>query len=363
MKASQLNLEIHAPAAIVPSELRGIPRDGVKLLVMDPSTKAIRHSLVRDLYKFLHRGDLVVVNDSAMIGARLLALHDGTPLTVHLAGDLGENSVLIERRQSTGAPDWTPFPLGSRLKIVDDGGQPVSSGVIVQHFHPRSRLWVVNTETSWYRIAQQLGRPIRYQYIAQDLPMSSYQTIFGHRPGSVEMPSASRPFTLEMMSKLREIGVEFSPITLHTTVSSHEIDSSWEDHPAFPEWFEVSETTARRVNGAIRHRRRVIALGTTVVRALESAYDERLQRIVATAGWTRRLITPELPPRVADGLITGLHDNFTSHLALLYAFVEPDWLKFVYHGAVQSGYLWHEFGDLCLIVPSSNKLKEGLTSP
>ncbi|MCL5972381.1 MAG: S-adenosylmethionine:tRNA ribosyltransferase-isomerase [Firmicutes bacterium] len=359
MKANQLDLGIQAPSAVVPPEYRGISRDSVKLLVLDPSTKTIRHAIVRELCEFLQRGDLVVVNDSAMIGARLLALHNGTPLSLHLAGELGENLVLVERREITGGPDWTPFPLGSRLEVVDGGGRIVSSGVISQHFHPRSRLWVVNTETSWYRIAQHIGRPIRYGYLTDEFPMYSYQTIFGRRPGSAEMPSASRPFTLEMMATLRKIEVEFSQVTLHTTVSSHEVDSAWEEHPVFPEWFEVSGTTACRVTEAMRHRRRVIALGTTVVRALESAYDERLQRVVATAGWTRLLITPEFPPRVVDGLITGLHDNFTSHLALLYAFVDPDWLKLVYRDAVQSGYLWHEFGDLCLI---ANRYEKGLTS-
>ncbi len=358
MDVNELDLAMTVAAATAPAELRGLARDEVKLLVLDAFRQSISHTQVTHIADYLLPGDLVVVNNSAMIPGRLHAIAKEQPLVLHLAGKLGDGMVLIERRTPLGEPDWNNFEPGDRIALTDNQHAVVSFGEVVRRFHPRSRLWLIHTEEDWYQLASSVGQPIHYGYVTRSYPMRTYQTIFGSHPGSVEMPSASRPFSLEIMAQLRHNGVEFSGITLHTSVSSHEVSGSWDDHPVIPEWFEVPQLTACRVTAAHRQGRRVIALGTTVVRALESVYDKHHRCVQPASGWTDRLITPGDPPRVVNGLITGLHDNFTSHLAMLYAFVSPEFLKEAYREASARHYLWHEFGDLCLI--ASNQAEDRL---
>ena len=194
------------------------------------------------------------------------------------------------------------------------------------------------------------GSPIRYGYVDQDYPMEAYQTIFGHVPGSAEMPSAARPFTQDVVDNLREKGVQIASILLHTGVSSLEVESEvLEDQTMYSEPFEVSPATAKAVNDARNEGRRVIAVGTTVVRALESAWNG--EQVEPASGFTRLYIHPGRGVNVVDGLLTGFHDPMASHLAMLYALAGEEMIRSAYTEAVKSGYLWHEFGDSNLILP------------
>jgi S-adenosylmethionine:tRNA ribosyltransferase-isomerase len=179
------------------------------------------------------------------------------------------------------------------------------------------------------------GRPIRYAHTPRAWPLADYQTIFSDEPGSAEMPSAARPFTARLLAALQVRGVGIAPIVLHTGVSSLELGET-----PYPERFRVPAATATRIRAA----RRVIAVGTTVVRALETSGGE------AAAGWTRHLVTPQRPPRVVDGLITGWHDPDASHLLMLEALAGPDLVERSYAEALAAGYLWHEFGDSHLLL-------------
>jgi S-adenosylmethionine:tRNA ribosyltransferase-isomerase len=180
-------------------------------------------------------------------------------------------------------------------------------------------------------------------------PISTYQTVFARVPGSAEMPSAAYPFTERLVARLREKGLQIVSLTLHTGVSSLEVDvDDVEQHPLYPEPFYVPETTAHAVNMARFEGRHVIAVGTTVVRALETAWDG--QRVQASRGFTRAYIHPQRGAHVVDGLITGLHDPITSHLAMLYAIAGQTTIRSGYEEAVREGYLWHEFGDSHLIL-------------
>ena len=339
-----IDLGMKAPPASSPPEIRGRNREDVKLLTIDRRSGIFRHHSVGDLKRLLHPEDILVVNNSKAIPASLPVIYGDQPGIAHLAARLSPHHGIIERRTAGGAPDWSNLPTDTSVTIQDSKGHLISTGLVTGHFHPRSRFWSVATDRDWYEIAQRIGVPIRYHYVANPYPIERYQTIFGHVPGSSEMPSASRPFTQELVNRLHERGVTIVPLTLHTTVSSHEISDTNPDFPILPEWFSIPETTQKIVLQAHHEKRPIIALGTTVARALETwAYTTH------TSGWTTHLITPNTAPRLTKGLITGLHDSFTSHLLLLYAFLDPNHLRTAYHAAGQAGYLWHEFGDLSLI--------------
>ena len=189
------------------------------------------------------------------------------------------------------------------------------------------------------------GTPIRYSYVERDWALPFYQTVFARDPGSAEMPSASRPFTPSMVTALVARGVLIAPLTLHTGVSSLE---AGED--PYPEPYDVPPATARLVNHVRAGGGRIIAAGTTVVRALETAADGGGQ-VAAAAGWTSHVVTPETGVKVVDGLLTGLHEPRSSHLRMLAAFAGDELLSRCYETAIRSRYLWHEFGDVHLLLP------------
>ncbi|MGH3648100.1 MAG: S-adenosylmethionine:tRNA ribosyltransferase-isomerase, partial [Micromonosporaceae bacterium] len=187
------------------------------------------------------------------------------------------------------------------------------------------------------------GRPIRYGYVADAWPLEAYQTVFATEPGSAEMPSAGRPFTPELVTRLAAAGIVIAPVTLHTGVSSQEAGE-----PPLPERFRVPAATAHLVNWTREQGRRVVAVGTTVTRALESAV--RPDGTVAAAhGWTEHVISPEQPVRVVDSLLTGLHAPDASHLLMLEAIAGAETVQRAYDAALRHRYLWHEFGDLSLL--------------
>jgi S-adenosylmethionine:tRNA ribosyltransferase-isomerase len=190
----------------------------------------------------------------------------------------------------------------------------------------------------------QCGEPIRYGYVRQQWPLEAYQNVYATAPGSAEMPSAGRPFTAELITRLVAAGIEIAPITLHTGVSSPEVHE-----PPFPEYFEVPESTARLADATREWGGRVIAVGTTVVRALETTTGSD-GRPTAGSGWTGLVITPERGVRAVDGLITGWHEPEASHLQMLEAIAGPSLLRASYEAALAAGYLWHEFGDSHLIL-------------
>jgi S-adenosylmethionine:tRNA ribosyltransferase-isomerase len=191
--------------------------------------------------------------------------------------------------------------------------------------------------------ATRFGTPIRYGYVRKEWPLAAYQTIFAAEPGSAEMPSAGRPFTAEVVRRLERRGVAVVPIVLHTGVASLE-----SGEPPYPERFRVSREAARAVNDARTRGGRVVTVGTTVARALESvAADDGTLR--DGAGWTDLVITPGRGVRVVDALVTGFHEPRASHLAMLEAVAGRAHLAAAYQAALENSYLWHEFGDIHLI--------------
>jgi S-adenosylmethionine:tRNA ribosyltransferase-isomerase len=327
-----------------PAEERGLARDEVRLLVGTPD--GLSHERFRDIPGHLRAGDVLVVNTSATIAAEVDAELDGRPVVLHVAHHLDDGDRVVELRT---APD------AGRAILDAHPGQEVAVGDVrleIREPWPGSassptgignRLWRASVRGDLDRQLDWNGRPIAYGYLDRRYPLSSYQTVFGRHPGSAEMASAGRPFTDALVTRLVTSGVQLAPVTLHTGVSSQEAGEA----PG-PEWFEVPPTSARTINSARANGGRVIAVGTTATRAVESAVTGR--HVVARRGWTDRVITPEAPPQVVDGLVTGWHDPMASHLLLVEAVAGGHLTQAAYDAAVAEGYLWHEFGDSALLM-------------
>jgi S-adenosylmethionine:tRNA ribosyltransferase-isomerase len=349
MKRAELDFDRpRALQAAGPPERRGLERDEVRLLVSTGSTRGgHEHARFRDLPRFLAPGTLLVVNDSATLPASLPARHSSLgPLLANVSTRYGDELYLVELRRSAAEPGPLPVEIGDGLEIAGLPARLVAP-------HPGlPRLWFVRVESDLRRAMERVGTPIRYGYLEAPYPsIEAYQTLFARAPGSAEMPSAGRPFTARVVDDLRAKGIHLAGLTLHAGVSSHELEAEdVEDQVLYAEPFAVPERTAAAVTAAKSEGRPVIAVGTTVVRALESAWDG--ERVRAAAGFTRLLVHPERPVKTVDGLITGLHDPLASHLAMLYAIAPKELVREGYAAAVREGYLWHEFGDSHLLLTS-----------
>lgn len=329
-----------------PAEARGLARDEVRLLVGRPDL--IAHRRFRDLAEQLDPGDVVVVNNSATVRAEIDARLAGSPVVLHLAARLDDGQRVVEVRSAPDAAravlDLAPgaeLETGSvTLRLAapwpdEAGSSPTGEG---------NRLWRADVTGDLDAALLLRGRPIAYGYLDRRYPLEAYQTVFAARPGSAEMASAGRPFTPDLVTRLVSRGIGVAPVTLHTGVSSQEAGEA----PG-PEWYDVPAATAALVEQARARGGRVVAVGTTVTRALESSV--RGGRVVASSGWTTRVVTPADPPRVVRGLVTGWHDPEASHLLLVEAVAGRDLAQAAYDAAVARGYLWHEFGDAGLLLP------------
>ena len=345
-RRERFNFELPAShEASEPPEARGLARDGVRMLVAYKSTGSLESATFRDLPRFLEPGDLVVLNTSGTIPAALDATaSDGTPLTIHLSSELEDARWTVELRQSLGGSNqrWSgPIPwrhLQLRGEASMDLEEPYGSG---------DRLWVasLNLGEPVLRWLETHGRPVRYGHVQRHWPLAMYQNVYATEFGSAEMPSAGRPFTTNIITELVARGVGVAPLLLHTGVASLE-----DDEVPYPERVRVPATTAELVNATHRVGHRVIAVGTTVVRALEScATPEGVA--VAFDGWTDVVISAERAVQLVDGLVTGWHEPVSSHLMMLEAMIGRDLLADSYNAALVLDYKWHEFGDSHLILP------------
>jgi S-adenosylmethionine:tRNA ribosyltransferase-isomerase len=347
-------------SATEPPEASGRRRDDVRLLASWRSTGRVAHHRFAELPDLLAPGDVVVVNTSGTLagavpaeraGGQQLELHVSTRLPGAPAGPPGAEPWVVELRTplpgGASAPHRTATP-GEVLALP--GG---ASAEVVSAWPPSapavagSRLWlaVLRTPTPVPTWLEGHGRPIRYRYVDRDWPLSAYQTVFATEPGSVEMPSAARPFTPEVVTRLVARGIDVAPLVLHCGIASLE-----EGDPPYAEAYRVPVDTARRVELARRTGGRVVAIGTTVVRALETVVDDR-GHVHPGSGWTELVVTPERGVRAVDGLVTGWHEPAASHLLLLEAVAGRPLLETSYAAALDAGYLWHEFGDSHLILP------------
>jgi len=332
-------LKFHLPPELEahePPEARGLTRDGVRLLVSTLHADRLAHARFTDLPNFLRPGDLVVVNVSATLPAALVARRaDGSEIALHLSTQLPAGLVVVEFRKTiVHAGDIFALPAGGTV-------------VALARYPRSSRLWVARLTLLMPLLSYLAawGRPITYPYVHGQWPIEMYQTVYAAVPGSAEMPSAGRAFTPEILDRLSARGIYLASVVLHAGVASLE-----HDEPPYEEWFEVPHEAATAITRTQKHGGRVIAVGTTVVRALESAADPS-GRPIASRGWTDLVITPERGLRVVDGLLTGFHEPKATHLAMLAPIAGRAHLDRAYDAAIEAGYLWHEFGDLHLLLP------------
>jgi S-adenosylmethionine:tRNA ribosyltransferase-isomerase len=316
----------------------------VRLMTVRPS--GVAHGRARDLPELLEPGDVVVVNTSATLPARVSARRaDGIAVPLHVSTSLDDGSWVVEvRRPDNDGPDLGAepgtllhLPGGLRLTLLDGFPDPARA----------SRLWRARPEpglaTTDY--LPRHGQPIRYGYLHGTFPLDAYQNVYATEPGSAEMASAGRPLTERLIVALVARGVPVVPVVLHTGVSSPELHE-----PPYPERYAVPDVTARLVDSTRRAGGRVVAVGTTVTRALETATDDD-GVVRPSSGWTDLVLGPERPARTVTGLLTGLHAPEASHLQLLEAVAGPALVEQAYRAAVDEHYLWHEFGDAMLFLP------------
>jgi S-adenosylmethionine:tRNA ribosyltransferase-isomerase len=317
-----------------PAEVRGAARDDVRLLVARRGSGRIDHARFAELPELLDPGDLLVVNTSATLPAAVPVRGSDPALRLHLSspvpGDEREVWLVELRRDGRRFGGGRP---GLVLRL------PAGGAVVLLERHGGGRLWraALRLPSPVLHYLARHGEPIRYEHAQGTWPLARYQTVYATEPGSAEMPSAGRAFTPELVTSLVAAGIDVAPLVLHTGVSSLE---AREAPPA--EWYRVPRFTAERIELVRRMGGRVIAVGTTVVRALESGAGE---------GWTDLVIEPDSPIEALDGLLTGFHDGNSSHLAMLEAIAGRDLLERSYAEAAGAGYLRHEFGDLHLILP------------
>jgi S-adenosylmethionine:tRNA ribosyltransferase-isomerase len=333
----------HELEASVPPEARGVTRDAVRMLVANRGTGAIAHTYFSELPRMLDEGDLVVVNTSGTLAAAISGTKAGSRVDVHLSTRLPAGLWTIEIRSGT-----SPVLDAQPGDVIDlEGGARVELLTAYSSHADGVRLWVATLctpgEFSSYLAIH--GRPITYGYVQGSWPITMYQNVYATEPGSAEMPSAGRPFTPEIIMRLVARGIGVVPVVLHTGVASLEASE-----PPYPEPFRVSGATAHRVNDTHRNGGKVIAIGTTVVRALETVVDER-GHLHAGSGWTEKVVTPDHPVLSVDGMLTGWHEPEASHLAMLTAIAGRDLVESSYTAALEERYLWHEFGDVHLILP------------
>ena len=366
----QLPPELEAAS---PPEARGLRRDHVRLLAVDRATGSVGHHRFHELPRLLEPGDLLVANDSRTLPASLLGrTSKGEPLEVRLAARDGErwaalvlgvpedetDPALVPTDARPAAP---PVEAGERIGFADG----LEATVLGRHEEAGPLVWLAFDLAS-ERLAEALhraGRPVRYAYVPRAWPLHHYQTLFAAGPGSAEMASAGRPFTVQTLRDLRDRGIGLATISLHAGLSTYGDPATDQRYvPAEP--YLVPEATAAAVAACRAAGGRVVAVGTTVVRTLETA-AAGTGTVRPGPGVSRLRIRPGYGLVVVDGLLTGLHEPEASHLDLLAAFLDRPALDRAYAAALASGYLWHEFGDVCLLLPrrSAPTLRELTGNP
>lgn len=362
MTLKEPSLDFVLPAELEarePPEARGLERDQVRLMVSYRSSDRLVHTQFREIPQHLRAGDVLVINTSGTLPAALPATReDGKELRLHLSSRLpgGLWTVELRRVEEGASKPFSEGQAGETLRLPGRASvrlltryklQPSETQVPTPSQEKTlSRLWIATfsfPDPIPYLLEH--GQPIRYGYVPRSWPLEFYQSVYTTEMGSAEMPSAGRAFTPEIITRLVAQGVQVAPLLLHTGVAS------LEDHePPYEEFYRLPPETARAVNQARADGRRVIAVGTTVVRALETVTD--VYGVVHPGeGWTQLVITPQRGVRAVDGILTGWHEPKATHLMMLEAIAGREPLAVAYRAALERRYLWHEFGDLHLILP------------
>lgn len=347
MAAAPFTFELpSALHAAVPPERRGLRRDFVRMMVLERKTGKTAHTTFYSLADYLRPGDLLVLNASRTVPAVMRASwlsKNGSELS---------DSVEVRLAQRKDEDIWDALLVAEGVRPGDQlRFSPALQATVLfaEERRPLVTLQFSQKGAELYNQIYLLGEPVRYEYIDVPWALDYYQTVYASVPGSVEMPSAGRAFSWELLFRLQRKGIRLAFILLHTGLS-YLLDDKWQLTPA--EHFErylIPDETAEAIRQTKSSGGRVIAVGTTVVRSLETAVDQRGD-LQGQTGWTNLHIDANYRLQVTDGLITGFHEPEASHLDLLSSFIAPDLLYAAYQDAIEQKYLWHEFGDMNLIL-------------
>ena len=312
-----------------------------------------------DLIDQFKAGDVIVANGAATLPASFQGTHanSGTKIELRLAQNLNRSIEEYARWRGVifGEGDWR-LPTEDRTEIapVSIGDQLVFSHGLEAEITAVSDksgrlvdIKFLSAEADLLNQFYQAGRLIQYSYHQDALDLWDGQTIFAGKPIALEAPSASFPLTWETMMRLQEIGAQ-AVYLFHAAGISSTGDAELDKLLPLPEPYEIPKATAEIINKAKKEQRRIIALGTSVTRALESAALED-QTVQAGRGIATLRLSPTYERKVVSGLLSGMHEDGASHLELLQSFAPEKLINTAYHHAKKLGYLWHEYGDSCLI--------------
>ncbi|MDP5275358.1 S-adenosylmethionine:tRNA ribosyltransferase-isomerase [Chengkuizengella axinellae] len=331
--------------AAKPPERRGIRRDFVRMMVLNKNNGEVDHSTFFNLDQYLKKGDVLVLNNSRTVPAILNAKQLRSNKMI-------DPKVEIRLAHRKSEDRWEALIVSENVVEGDrlNFSSKLSATIIING--TREPFYILEFSLSnaqLYNEIYNLGEPVRYEYIEGEWGLDYYQTVYASVPGSVEMPSAGRAFSWELLLKLQRKGVKVAFIQLHTGLS-YLLDDKYHQAPSEnTESYQIPTETVELIQKAKETGGRVVAVGTTVVRALETAVNKHGD-LIEKSGWTNLYITKNYPLKVVDGLITGLHEPEASHLQLLSAFIDEENLMGAYHQAINESYLWHEFGDMNLIL-------------
>ena len=329
--------------AHTPAELRGIQRDHVRLMTLDTVTGDYSHDYFYKLDSYLFEGDLLVLNNSRTIPAVI-------------KGKRGKQTIEIRLSRKLSDKEWEALIVGGVVTVGEKIDLPKGLTATITGLGAEAPLIILSFSKSGLDLLEifyRYGEPLHYEYIETPWPLEVYQTVYASVPGSVEMPSAGRAFTWRLLNRLKEKGVNIAYLQLHAGLSYYGNDR-WPHPNKHLEEFSISAETAELVNKTKENKGRVIAVGTTVVRAIETAVNTD-GKVESQKGITGLYIQKGYPLKAVDGLITGFHEPEASHLDLLSAFINKGLLMKAYKEALADGYLWHEFGDMNLILPVDEK--------
>jgi S-adenosylmethionine:tRNA ribosyltransferase-isomerase len=341
MSTSTVNFEIPGELnAVSPPERRGVRRDHVRLMVLDRKTGEAKHDIFYRLDQYLQPGDVIILNNSRTI-----------PAVFHGRSVTSGDAVEIRLARQIQDPFWEMLIIGNENSVGDQLILSNNLSITVKSRKSGTPFFIGKFSLKgiemWDAIYK-VGEPVRYEYIHDPWPLSDYQTVYGSVPGSVEMASAGRAFSWEMLAKLKRKGIEIGFLQLHTGLS-YLLDDKWHIGPAENiETYVIPKETMQQVLKAKAEKRRVIAVGTTVVRTLETVGLKG--DWTELEGKTNLHVDKDFDLKIVDGLITGLHEPQASHLDLLTAFIPEKLLEKAYNQAIKERYLWHEFGDINLIL-------------
>lgn len=345
MRTDELHFQLpHGLLAKEPRELRGERRDESRLMVIHRQSRRIEFTSFRDLPRFMRSGDLVVLNDSKTLNASLFGTVDGV------------GRVEVQLRNNPGSLVWDatvrPWTLPPDQAVVRFGDSGVTADVLGHTEH--LGLWRIQFDLGGRSLTEflaQNGRPIPSPYVSRSFGNEFYNNIYAVNPGSAEMPAAGRHFTAELLDELAGGGVDAVHLTLHTGLSSVTVvEENLEDHKIYEEWYSISDRAAQRINDTRANGGRILAVGTTVMRVIESVADDD-GRLAESEGWTNLYICPGYRFKVADAFITNFHGPRTSRIALAAAFTGKELLLEAYAEAIDRKLLFYEFGDTTLTLP------------